>query len=88
MLNIRNERFFNDSEPIDKNCGCPVCRRYSRAYLRHLFKADEMLALRHAVIHNLYFYNELMERIRKELENGSFRAFRAEFSQKLTMRVE
>jgi queuine tRNA-ribosyltransferase len=88
MLNIRTERFFNDSEPIDKNCGCPVCRRYSRAYLRHLFKADEMLALRHAVIHNLYFYNELMERIRKELENGSFRAFRAEFSQKLTMRVE
>jgi len=88
VLNIRNERFFDDSEPIDKNCDCPVCRRYSRAYLRHLFKAEEMLALRHAVIHNLYFYNKLMERIRKELENGSFGAFRAEYSQKLSMRAD
>jgi len=88
VLNIRNERFFDDSEPIDKNCDCPVCRRYSRAYLRHLFKAEEMLALRHTVIHNLYFYNKLMERIRKELENGSFGAFRAEYSQKLSMRAD
>jgi len=88
MLNIRNERFFDDSEPIDKNCDCPVCRRYSRAYLRHLFKAEEMLAMRHAVIHNLYFYNKLMERIRKEIENGTFGAFRAEYSRKLSMRIE
>lgn len=87
VLNIRNEKFFDDSEPIDKNCGCPVCRRYSRAYLRHLFKADEMLAMRHSVIHNLYFYNNLMERIRTELENGSFGAFRANFSEKLSLRV-
>lgn len=87
VLNIRNERFFDDSEPIDRNCGCPVCQRFSRAYLRHLFKADEMLAMRHSVMHNLYFYNNLMERIRTELENGSFGAFRANFSEKLSLRA-
>ncbi|NLL45296.1 MAG: tRNA guanosine(34) transglycosylase Tgt [Clostridiales bacterium] len=88
VLNIRNERYFDDSEPIDKGCGCPVCRRYSRAYLRHLFKANEMLAMRHAVMHNLYFYNKLMERIRAELENGSFGTFRANFSEKLSLKIQ
>jgi len=87
ILNIRNERHFDDSAPIDKDCDCPVCRRYSRAYLRHLFKADEMLAMRHSVMHNLYFYNKLMERIRSELENGSFSAFRVKFSEKLSLRI-
>ncbi len=82
VLNIRNIKFAEDDKPIDPNCGCPVCTRYSRAYLRHLFKAEEMLAMRHAVIHNLYFYNKLMEKIRFELEFGDFIGFRAAFYDK------
>jgi len=64
-----------------------VCRRYSRAYIRHLFVAEEMLAMRLSVIHNLYFYNKLMEKIRESLEAGTFAAFRAEFSEKLARRI-
>ena len=83
-LNIKNEKYKLDDRPIDPGCGCPVCRHFSRAYLRHLFVAGEMLAMRLAVLHNLWFYNELAARIRQALEGGEFAAFRAEYAQKLT----
>ena len=78
-INLKNERFERDPRPIEEGCGCPVCRRYSRAYLRHLFKVDEILALRFGVLHNLWYYNQLMEDIRNALEEGRFEAFRREF---------
>ena len=87
IRNIKNEKYQLDDEPIDTQCGCPVCQRYSRAYLRHLFKAGEMLAMRFAVIHNLYFYNKLMERIRLEIKSDSFSEFRSEYSEKLAKRI-
>ncbi|MDD4715591.1 MAG: tRNA guanosine(34) transglycosylase Tgt [Oscillospiraceae bacterium] len=74
-INIKNEKYKLDEEPVDKECDCPVCRRYSRAYLRHLFKAGEILALRLAVAHNLYFYNTLMKKIRAALDEGTFDSF-------------
>ena len=76
-ININNEVYMNDGSPIDSECGCHVCRTFSRAYIRHLFKAGEMLAMRLAVLHNLYFYNTLMERIRDAIESGGFDALRA-----------
>ena len=76
-ININNERYKDDPGPIDATCGCPVCSSFSRAYVRHLFKAGEMLAMRLAVLHNLHFYNSLMEKIRIALERGEFEAFRA-----------
>ena len=78
-INLKNEKFAHDERPIEDGCGCPVCRRYSRAYLRHLFKAEEILALRFGVLHNLWYYNHLMEEIRSALEAGKFEAFREEF---------
>ena len=87
IINIKNEKYARDDSPIDPQCSCPVCRRYSRAYLRHLIKADEMLAMRLAVMHNLSFYNKLMSRIRSSLEEGTFQAFRHEFSGKLDARI-
>ena len=87
VLNINNSRYAEDDEPIDPNCDCPVCKNYSRAYVRHLFKAGEILGLRFGVIHNLYFYNKLMERIRFELDKGTFSEFRAHISEKLGGRV-
>ncbi len=78
IRNIQNQKYAEDDSPLDEQCGCPLCRRYSRAYLRHLFKAEEMLAMRLAVLHNLYFYNELMYRIRQSLDEGRFDSFRAE----------
>ena len=86
-LNLKNEKYKLDEKPIDGQCDCPVCRNFSRAYLRHLFKADEILALRLAVMHNLYFYNKLAQRIRDALDAGEFAAFRAEYSEKLGERV-
>ncbi|BDF70993.1 queuine tRNA-ribosyltransferase [Oscillospiraceae bacterium] len=82
-LNIKNEKYKLDERPIDPGCGCPACRHFSRAYLRHLFTAGEMLAMRLAVLHNLWFYNELAARIRGALDAGEFAAFRAEYSQRL-----
>lgn len=82
-INIKNEKFKLDDTPIDPTCGCPVCRSFTKAYLRHLFVAGEMLAMRLAVLHNLYFYNELMARIRTALDEGSFAQFRATYSEKL-----
>ena len=86
-INLKNAKYQLDDSPIDPHCDCPVCRRYSRAYLRHLFVAEETLALRLAVMHNLYFYNKLMERIREALDNGTFAQFRAEYSEKLARRI-
>ena len=88
IINIKNERYERDDVPIDVECGCPVCRGgYSRAYLRHLFKAGEMLSMRFAVMHNLFFYNTLMGRIRSELERGEFTAFRKKYSGMLDARI-
>ena len=86
-INLKNAKYAEDLNPIDLQCDCPVCRRYSRAYIRHLFVADEMLAMRLAVMHNLYFYNKLMEKIRNHLDNGTFEAFRKEYSSKLSQRI-
>ena len=77
VVNINNAKYELDERPIDPDCGCPVCRHFSRAYLRHLFKAKEVLALRLGVMHNLWFYNTLMEKIRDSLENDTFDAFYA-----------
>ena len=74
-MNINNERYFNDPKPIDTHCNCPACRHYSRAYIRHLFKAREALGMRLCVLHNLYFYNELMQKIRDALDAGCFGSF-------------
>lgn len=87
IINIKNEKYVRDEQPIDPMCDCPVCRRYTRAYIRHLFKAEEMLAMRLSVMHNLYFYNTLMERIRAAIEVGEYDAFRREFSTKLDTRI-
>ena len=87
VINIKNEKYLADPGPIDVHCDCPVCRRYSRAYIRHLFKAEEMLAMRLAVAHNLYFYNSLMARIRQALEEDRFEDFRREYVTKLDTRI-
>ena len=86
-VNILNEKYQTDERPISESCNCPVCRNYSRAYLRHLFKADEVLALRLAVLHNLYFYNDLMVKIRTALDEGTFADFRARYSGELEKRA-
>lgn len=86
-LNIKNEKYKTDPLPIDPQCGCPACRNFSRAYLRHLFVAGEMLAMRLAVMHNLYFYNELMARIRAALDAGTFSLFRGEYLPRLSGRL-
>ena len=86
-INLKNAKYATDLNPIDPECDCPVCRRFSRAYIRHLFVAEEMLAMRLSVMHNLYFYNKLMERIRQALDEGRFEAFRAEYSEKLGRRI-
>ena len=78
-INLFNAKYETDSEPIEKGCGCPACRRYSRAYIRHLLKAKEMLGMRFCVLHNLYFYNHLMEDIRKAIEEHNFSTFKAKF---------
>ena len=87
IINSKNEKYLTDDKPIDPECDCPVCRRYNRAYIRHLFKANEMLAMRFAVMHNLYFYNKLMENIRKSLEDGNFGEFRGKYSKLLDTRI-
>ena len=86
-MNIKNAQYKLDDGPIDPQCDCPVCRKFSRAYLRHLFTAQEMLGMRLAVMHNLYFYNKLTQRIRTALDEDEFDAFRAEYSRKLAEKV-
>lgn len=87
VRNIMNAKYETDRLPIDEECTCPVCAHYPRAYIRHLFKAGEMLAMRLAVIHNLYFYNTLMEKIRQALDNGTFAQFREEHIGVLSRRI-
>ena len=86
-MNLLNAKYERDMRPIDEECGCEACRHYSRAYIRHLFKAKEMLAMRLCVLHNLYFYNNLMKEIREAIENGSFAKYKeqkiADFSQRI-----
>lgn len=86
-MNLMNAKYELDTKPIDENCQCPACKNYSRAYIRHLFKAKEMLGMRLCVLHNLYFYNELMSKIRSAIEEDRFAAFRAEYSEKLSKRI-
>ena len=87
IINLNNEKYARDESPIDPQCDCPVCQRYSRSYIRHLFKCGELLALRMSVMHNLYFYNRLMEKIRDSLDNGEFEAFRRENRETLGRRI-
>ncbi len=75
IMHLMNKKYETDDRPIDENCNCPTCRNFSRAYIRHLFKAKEMLAMRLCVMHNLYFYNELMADIRHHIEQGTFTKF-------------
>ncbi len=77
-LNLFNQKFEMDDKPIEESCQCPACRHYSRAYIRHLLKAKEMLGMRLCVLHNLYFYNTMMEEIREALDAGRFRAYKEE----------
>ena len=87
VINLNNQKYQLDDRPIEAGCPCPTCRRHSRAYLRHLFRAQEMLAMRLAVVHNLYFYNRLMADIRDALDEGRFEAFRAEWVEPLSRRI-
>ena len=87
IINIKNEKYARDFSPIDKNCGCPVCRTYSKAYVRHLIKADEMLGMRLAVMHNLFFYNDLMRKIRQALSEGRYEEFYREQREILGKRI-
>ena len=77
-LNLFNKKYELDPRPIEEGCGCPACRTYSRAYIRHLLKAKEMLGMRLCVLHNLYFYNHLMERIRTAIEEHRYKEFKKE----------
>ena len=85
--NLLNEKYERDLLPLDETCDCPTCRRHSRAYIRHLFKAGEMLAMRLCVTHNLYFYNTLMQKIRDALDAGTFESFYDEYREVLDRRV-
>lgn len=86
-INLNNAKYATDPRPLDEACGCPVCRRYSRGYIRHLLKSGEMLGMRLAVMHNLYFYNHLMEDIRSAIEEGRFEDFRRENAEKFVKRI-
>ena len=86
-LNLLNEKFIRDDTPIDPDCGCPACRRYSKAYIQHLFKAREILGMRLCVLHNLYFYNDLMKEIRLALDEGRYEEFYAKYTKILGERL-
>lgn len=88
IMHATNERYKTDPRPIDPECDCPACRNFSRAYIRHLFKADEQLSGRLAVLHNLYFYNTLMDKICEALDNGTFTEFRNKYSTLLAQKLE
>lgn len=87
IININNAKYMLDDGPIDKECNCPVCQSFSRAYVRHLLKAGEILGMRLAVMHNLYFYNNLMTEIRENIENNSFEDYKNEYCEKLDTRI-
>lgn len=86
-MNLLNQKYETDPEPIDPTCDCPACRNYSRAYIRHLFKAKEMLGMRLCVLHNLYFYNHLMEEIRDAIAEDRFEQYRRDNVEKLAKRL-
>ena len=87
IRNLNNAKYAKDTEPLDSECDCPTCRNHSRAYIHHLFKAKEMLAMRLCVMHNLHFYNTLMERIRENLDNGTFKEFHDKYVDLLDTRI-
>lgn len=87
IININNAKYTLDEHPIDDECNCPTCKNFSRAYVRHLLKAGEMLGMRLAVMHNLYFYNNLMTEIRNNIENNSFEDYKNEYCVKLDTRI-
>lgn len=87
VRNLNNAKYETDESPIDENCDCPVCRNFSRAYIRHLLKSGEMLGMRLAVLHNLYFYNNLMEVIREQLDNGTYTQFYEKYKNILGVRI-
>ena len=87
IININNKKYEKDDLPIDPTCNCPTCQRHSRAYIRHLFKAQEILAMRLCVMHNLYFYNNLMTRIRESLDNDTFEEFYNKYVHRLDTRI-
>lgn len=86
-LNLNNQKYQTDDTPIDKNCNCPACRNYSKGYIRHLLKVDEMLGMRLAVLHNLYFYNELMAKIREAIDEGRYEEFYRKYRTSLQERI-
>ncbi len=85
--NLLNAKYTLDEAPLDESCGCPVCQKFSRAYIHHLFKAGEMLAMRLTVMHNLYFYNSLLEKIRGALDKGEFESFYRQYREALGRRI-
>ncbi|MGN0458280.1 MAG: tRNA guanosine(34) transglycosylase Tgt [Eubacterium sp.] len=87
VMNLNNEKYILDERPIDETCTCEACKSYSRAYIRHLLKANEMLGMRLAVIHNLHFYNNLMAEIRDNIEKGTFEDYKNEYCVKLDTRI-
>ena len=87
VININNAKYEKDALPIDPECDCPTCRNFSRSYIRHLFKCKEMLAMRLCVMHNLYFYNNMMEKIREALDNGTFGEFKEKYVDLLDTRI-
>ena len=87
IININNKKYEKDELPIDPTCNCPTCQKHSRAYIRHLFKTQEILAMRLCVMHNLYFYNNLMTRIREALDNDTFEEFYAKYVDRLDTRI-
>lgn len=87
IININNAKYERDLSPIDENCDCPTCQNHSRAYIRHLFKSKEMLAMRLCVMHNLYFYNTLLEKIRAALDEGTFEEFKNRYVDLLDTRI-
>ncbi|MGN1168663.1 MAG: tRNA guanosine(34) transglycosylase Tgt [Acutalibacteraceae bacterium] len=87
IININNAKYEKDDSPIEEGCSCPTCRRHSKAYIRHLFKAKEMLAMRLCVTHNLWFYNSLMQKIRDSLDNGTFDSFKEQYVDLLDTRI-
>ncbi len=87
VRNLNNAKYETDESPIDESCNCPVCQNFSRAYIRHLLKSGEMLGMRLAVLHNLYFYNNLMEIIREQLDNGTYTQFYEKYKNILGVRI-
>ena len=87
IINLNNKKYERDSQPIDTECDCPTCRNFSRAYIRHLFKSKEMLAMRLCVMHNLHFYNMLMQEICDALDSGTFEEYRNKYVELLDTRI-